>query len=168
MTVSISNFLIQLLLTTVHFSHYVQLRFRTFRIAIIPSSNNCNNITTEPTSYTWVKWNWFLTHITSSLHKSNVCCLYVNVSYFFYLVLRCVNSGRIYSLVTKDLKLDWLIQVTWKRRALVNYIRVRIFACIAAQKLTNVPAVIFPYPCRSRWFIFMKQIIVLFESFFTV
>ena len=37
-----------------------------------------------------------------------------------------------------------------------------IFVCIAAWKLTNAPAVIFPYPCRSRRFILMKQIIVLF------
>ena len=37
-----------------------------------------------------------------------------------------------------------------------------IFAGIAARKLTNVSAVIFPYPCQSRWFIFTKQIIVLF------
>ena len=36
-----------------------------------------------------------------------------------------------------------------------------IFAGIAARKLTNTPAVIFSYPCRSRWFIFTKQIIVL-------
>ena len=33
---------------------------------------------------------------------------------------------------------------------------------IAARKLTNTPAVIFFfYPCRSRWFIFTKQIINL-------
>ena len=37
-----------------------------------------------------------------------------------------------------------------------------IFAGIAARKLTNTSAVIFSDPCRSRWFIFMKQIIVLF------
>ena len=36
-----------------------------------------------------------------------------------------------------------------------------IFPGIAARKLTNTPAVIFFYPCRSRWFIFTKQIIVL-------
>ena len=35
-----------------------------------------------------------------------------------------------------------------------------IFPDIAARKLTNTPAVIF-YHCRSRWFIFTKQIIVL-------
>ena len=33
---------------------------------------------------------------------------------------------------------------------------------VAAPKLTNTPAVIFSDPCRSRWFFFTKQIIVLF------
>ena len=37
-----------------------------------------------------------------------------------------------------------------------------IFAGIAARKLTNAPAVLFPYFCRSKWFIFMKQTIILF------
>ena len=51
-----------------------------------------------------------------------------------------------------------------------------IVAGIAARKLINTPALIFPYPCRSRWFIFTKQIIILFwviiysylQSFFKV
>ena len=38
----------------------------------------------------------------------------------FCLVLRRVNVGRIHSLITKDLKIDWSIQVTWKPRALVK------------------------------------------------
>ena len=37
-----------------------------------------------------------------------------------------------------------------------------IVAGITARKLTNTPAAIFSYPCQSRWFIFKKQIIVLF------
>ena len=36
-----------------------------------------------------------------------------------------------------------------------------IFAGVAARRLTNTPAFIFCYPCRSRWFIFTKQITVL-------
>ena len=79
----------------------------------------------------------------------------------FSLVLRRVNVGRIYSSIAKDLKFNWLIQVTWKGRALVNSIRLGIFAGVAARKLTNTPAVIFSDPSRSRWFIFTKQIIVL-------
>ena len=74
------------------------------------------------------------------------------------LVLRRVNVGRIYSSITKDLKLDWSIQVTWKRRALVNKIRLSIFSGIAPRKLissTIAPAVIFP----SRWFIFGNRLL---------
>ena len=37
-----------------------------------------------------------------------------------------------------------------------------IFARVAARMLTNTPTVIFSYPCRSRWFIFTKEIIVFF------
>ena len=33
-------------------------------------------------------------------------------------------------------------------------------AGIAAQELTSTPAVIFSYPCGSRWFIFTKQICI--------
>ena len=77
-------------------------------------------------------------------------------------MLRRKNVGRIYSSIAIDLKFDWSIQATWKRRALVNWIRLSIFAGTAARKLTNTPAVIFSYLCRSTWFIFTKQIIVLF------
>ena len=38
-----------LLLTTVHYFHYVQNQFKTFRIATTPSWNNCYNITNVPT-----------------------------------------------------------------------------------------------------------------------
>ena len=38
----------------------------------------------------------------------------------FCLVLRRVNVGRIYSSIAADLKFDWSIQVTLKKRALVN------------------------------------------------
>ena len=48
-TVFTSNFLTKPLLTTVHFFLYVQIRFRTFRIAVTPSWNNCNNTTNVPT-----------------------------------------------------------------------------------------------------------------------
>ena len=36
-----------------------------------------------------------------------------------------------------------------------------LFAGTATRNLTNTPAVIFSYPCRGRWFIFMKQIIIV-------
>ena len=80
----------------------------------------------------------------------------------FCLVLRRVNVGRICSSIAKDLKFDCSIQVTWKQRVMVNKIRSSIVAGTATQKLTNTPAAIFSYPCQSRWFIFQKQIIVLF------
>ena len=76
-------------------------------------------------------------------------------------MLRRGSVGRIYGSVAKDLKFDWSMQVTWKRRVLVNLICMSIFPCIAARKLTIIPAVIFSYSCRSRWFIFTKQIVVL-------
>ena len=44
-TVSTSNFLIQPLVTTFHSFLYVQIYFRTFRIAITPTWNNYFNIT---------------------------------------------------------------------------------------------------------------------------
>ena len=79
----------------------------------------------------------------------------------FCLVLRRLNVGRIYGSIARDLKFDWPIQVTRIQRALVNEIRLIIFAGIAARKLTNAPAVIFSDTVRSRWFIFTKQIIVI-------
>ena len=56
----------------------------------------------------------------------------------FCLVLRCINVGRTYSSLAKDLKFDWSLQITWKQRALVN-----------------------------RSFIFIKQFIVLIWVIFT-
>ena len=73
------------------------------------------------------------------------------------MVLRRVNVGRILSSIAKDLKLDWSIQVTWKRRVLVNKFHLSMSADIAVQKLiscTNAPAVIFP----GRWFIFRNRL----------
>ena len=52
-----------------------------------------------------------------------------------------------------------------------------VFAGTAARKLTNAPAVILSYPCRNRWFIFTKQIIIVllwviiysyFQKFFKI
>ena len=79
----------------------------------------------------------------------------------FCLVLRRLNIGRIYGSIARDPKFDWSIQVTRIQKALVNEIRLIIFAGIAARKLTNTPAVIFFDPIRSRFFIFTKQIIVI-------
>ena len=59
------------------------------------------------------------------------------------------------------------MQVMWKRRAIVNQIclskrfsfeHIRWYS---KRKLTNTPAVIFSCPCRGRWFIFTKQIIIV-------
>ena len=69
--------------------------------------------------------------------------------------------------MARDLKFDWSIQATCKRSVLVNQAHLGIFPGIAARKLTNTPAVICSYPCRGRWFISKKQIIVLIESLFT-
>ena len=130
--------MIQPLLTTVHSFLYVRIHL------------------------TRVKWNWFVAHITSSLHRSDqLHCIYVKCKLVFCLVLRRVNVGRIYSSIAKDLKFDWSIPDTWKLRELVNKICLSMFPGIAAGKLTNTPAVIFSCQYRSRWFIFAKQIIVL-------
>ena len=102
-------------------------------------------------------------HCISSQIRLNTLCemLYVKCRLAFCLVLRPVNVERIYGSIPKDLKFDWSIQFTWKRRALVNYVCLSIFSGVAARKLTNTPAVIFSYLCRNRWFIFTKQVIVL-------
>ena len=42
---------------------------------ILNSHNNITNVLTIIPSYTWVKWNRFLAHTTSSLHKSN-CAIF--------------------------------------------------------------------------------------------
>ena len=84
--------------------------------------------------------------------------LYVKCKLLFRLALGGLNVSEIYGSIPKDLKFDWSIQITWKRRELVNLIH---WAYSLARKLTNTPAIIFCYLCRRRWFIFTKQIIVL-------
>ena len=85
----------------------------------------------------------------------------------FCSVIRHVYVRKIYSSIPKKLKFDWSMQVTCKRKAIVNQIRLSkqfSFEHIhwySKRKLTNTPALILSYLCRGRWFIFMKQIIVL-------
>ena len=92
---------------------------------------------------------------------TNALCEY---KFVFCLVLRRVYEGRINTSILQNLKFDWSIQVTWKRRVIGksdSFEQAQIFAGIARRKLTNTPAVIFSYTCRGRWFIFMKLIIIV-------
>ena len=112
--------------------------------------------------YTWVKWNGFLAH-TTFLICSQIRLTALSISLrrahlrewklVFCLVLWRVYVKRIYSSIAKDLKFDWSIQVTLKRKS--------VFAGTATRKLTNTPVVIFSFPWRGTWFIFMKQIIIV-------
>ena len=83
-------------------------------------------------------------------------CLFANASQSSK-VLRCVYVGRIYSSITKILKFDWSMQVTWKRRAFVNQIHLskrfsfEQIRWYSKRKLTNTPAVIF-LSLLGRWF----------------
>ena len=157
--------MIQPLLTTVHYFLYVQIRFRTFRIATTPSWNNRNNITNVPTKLypSQTKRISVSHHFISSQIRLPALSLR-ECKLIFRLVLWGINVGRIYSSITNNLKFDWSIQVTWKQRVLINQIRLNIFAGITARKLKNIPAVTSSYPCRSKCFIFTKQIIVLFRA----
>ena len=74
----------------------------------------------------------------------------------FWLVLRRVNVGRIYSLIAKYLKFDWSIQGVGK---LDSFEHIRWCSSAKAEKYSS--CYLF-WPCRSRWFIFPKQMIVLF------
>ena len=61
--------------------------------------------------YTWVKWNGFLAHTSSLICSQNPTnCA---ISYFG----EHIYVNRSYSSIVKDLKFDWSIHVTWKRRA---------------------------------------------------
>ena len=74
---------------------------------------------------------------------------------------------RIYSSIVKILKFDWSMPVTWKRRVIVNQIRLskrfsfEHIRWYSKRKLANAPAVIFSCPCHGRWFIFTKHIIIV-------
>ena len=89
---------------------------------------------------------WFTTLLLRFTHQRE--CKLV-----FCSVLGGVYVGRIYSSNAKDLKFDWSIQVTWKRRA---YLLVH-----QHEGWQIIIAVIFSYPCWCSWFIFTKQIIIV-------
>ena len=110
-TVSSSgNFLIQLLLTTVHSFLYVRTRFRIFRIATRANWNSYYNINNVPTK----------------LYLSRM----KRISGLYYFLHLFPNSTpqhlRLTALSLCEYKLflefDWSIQVTWKEGQLVNQI----------------------------------------------
>ena len=59
----------------------------------------------------------------------------MQVSFYFWSVLRRADLGRIYSSMALDLRFDWSTQITWKHEA--------AGWCTATAKLTNISAVIF-------------------------
>ena len=75
--------------------------------------------------YNWVKWNGFQA-LTFSFISSQTQ-LYTTSQWRNYIslleyqlvcwVFRRVDIERIYSLITQNLKFDWSIQITWKRKA---------------------------------------------------
>ena len=86
----------------------------------------------------------------------------------FCSVLWRIYVGRIYSSITKILKLDWPIEVTWKRWEIVNQICLRKQSSFehirwtdSKWKMRNTPAVTFSCPWRWWWFIFPWQIIIV-------
>ena len=64
-------------------------------------------------------------------------------------VLRPVDKRRLYGFFTQNLKFDWSIQITWKRKAAGKsdlFEEAQIFDGTTIPKLTNTAAVIFSYP----------------------
>ena len=98
--------------------------FRTFRIAIKANWNNYYNISNVLTSLYLSQMkrisgsHYFLDLFTNPTN----CYLLLRCTHLrewklvFCSVFRRVHVRRIYSLIAKDLKFDWSIQVTWKRR----------------------------------------------------
>ena len=108
------------LLTTVHSFLYVQVHFKTFRT---PSWNNYYIITNVPTKLCQSQMTQiFGPHHTDSFIFFTIPtnCAISTCKLVFCLVLRRVNVLRIYSSISKKLKIDWSIQVTWRRRPLAN------------------------------------------------
>ena len=68
-------------------------------------------------------------------------------------VFRPVDIRRIYGLFAQNLKFDWSIQITWKRKAAGNsdlFEQAQIFDGTTTPKLTNTAAVIFSYPLGAH------------------
>ena len=64
--------------------------------------------------------------LNRKLHTNTTNCaisLWMQAS--ICLVPRRVYVGKIFSSIAKDLRFDWLIQVTWKQRGIVNQIHLR-------------------------------------------
>ena len=129
------------------------IRFRIFRVVIWTNWNNYYNITNVPTT----------------LHLNQIKRILGSHQFLYQLFHLRVFVGTIYSLVSKDLKFDWSIQVTRKRRAVGKshsfgqMIYLSILAGTATWKQTSTPAVIISYRCRGRWFVFAKKVLnVLF------
>ena len=108
--------MIEPLPTTVHSLLYVHIRIRTFRTTVRPNWNNYYIL------YTWVKWNELSgSHYFLHLFTNTTNCD-ISLGMQGSLVPRRVYIGRNYGSIAKDLKLDWTIQVTWKRRVTVNQV----------------------------------------------
>ena len=113
--------------------------------------------------YTWVKWKLHLFTNSRLQHLRLIALSLCKSKFFFCLVLQRVYVRRIYSLIAKEFKFVCKNRSRENEERLVNQqtIPLSIFAGTATWKLTNTQAVIFSYFCRSRWFIFTKQIIIV-------
>ena len=118
------DFLIQPLLTTVQPFLYGHICFWTFRITIRTNWNNYYNITNVPTALHLSQMkrfsgsHYFLHLFTNSASQQlPITALSVHKCRLVCSVLWRVEIGRIYSSITQNLKFNWSLNITWKRRA---------------------------------------------------
>ena len=87
----------------------------------------------------------------------------------FCSVLWRIQVGGIYSFIGQNLKFDWSMQVTLKRRAIGKsdlFEQAEIFAGTATwNESCQILQLFFSFPCRRRWFIFTKHVITVYFQF---
>ena len=163
--------MIQTLLAIVHSFFYVHIRFRTLRKDLRPKWKNYYDISNVPTTLYLsqmksISDSHYFLHLFTNLRLQHLRLIALSLcksKLVFCLVLQRVYVRRIYSLIAKKFKFVCKNRSRENEERLVNQqtIPLSIFAGTATWKLTNTRAVIFSYFCRSRWFIFTKQIIIV-------
>ena len=116
--------LIQPLLITVQPFLYAHIGFWTFRITIRTNWNSYYNTTNVPTALHLSQMKrfsgslyFFHLFTNSALQQLPITALSVHKCKLVCSVLWRVEVGRIYSSITQNLKFDWSLNITWKRRA---------------------------------------------------
>ena len=123
------DFLIQSLLTTVQPLLYAHIGFWTFRITIRTNWNNYYNITNVSTALHLSQMKrfsgshcFFHLFTNSASQQLPITALSVHECKLVCSVFWRVEVGRIYSSIAQNLKFDWSLNITWKRRATGNEI----------------------------------------------